>query len=517
MSIRWKYTLMTSALLSGLIAATLAVVAKVQRRVLEAEAQARLETLMAGVVRVAADSISSQDSFMLLGYLTSLQSQRPELRLAEITRRGHTAKVGQDEPGLVYEVRAVGGGATRYTITASPAGDGRPAGRVETGPAGVAVRVDGDATVQVSEPGEAEVVRLRLGFSRAALSAETERAVDMLLRRTLAVGAAFLGLGILVSAFVGRRLAEPLAALASAADAVGRGQADVRVPELTRQDEVGALARRFNAMTANLRELMLFREDLLHTLTHELNTPLAGLRGTLELWQDRRLPADPAAFQESLAMMVSAVGRMDESLGNALRLFRGEAIRPAEATVVWANELLRQARALFGPVASAKRVTLEVSETVASLVADPELVRQIVINLVSNAVKYTPEGGRVDVSLEDQGDRIRLTVSDSGYGIREEDLPHLFTKFYRAGEAGERLRIPGTGLGLSIVKQAVESLGGRIDVASRPRQGSRFTVVLPKSPSLPLRPGDPQRPAQAPSHAPGTAPEENGRGAREAA
>ncbi|MBI4424078.1 MAG: HAMP domain-containing histidine kinase [Elusimicrobia bacterium] len=488
MTVRWKYTLMTAALMAALVASVAALTARAQRQALEAQARERLDALMTGVARVAEESVASQDRFMLVSYILFLQRERPELKLAEVTRHGHTARVGADGPGLRYVERLVGGSPARYTITAPPSPDGRPRAQVEADASGVAVRVAGDARVELQEPAGEEEVRLRLGFSGELLDRETDRAVSSLVRRTLGIAAGFLGLGVLVSAVVGHRLAQPLAALAAAADAVGQGRLDVQVADGGRRDEVGAVARRFNAMTGRLRELVAFREDLLHTLTHELNTPLAGLRGTLELWRDRRPPEDPREYRESVGLMVAAVGRMEESLGSALSLFRGEREAAGAASLLWLNELLAEVRGLFAPVAEAKAVRLEVSAEVASLIADPELVRRIASNLVSNAVKYTPAGGRVWVDVADAGNAVHLVVSDTGHGISAEDLPHLFTKFFRAGDGGERRRIPGTGLGLSIVKRAVDALGGRVWVESRRGQGSRFHALLPKSPSLPLSP-----------------------------
>lgn len=490
MTIRWKYTAITAALMAGLVAAIGLAVNRVQRQVLNDQGQERLETLMAGVARVAEESVAAQDRFLLLSYLNFVQRQRPELKLAEVTRRGHTAVLGEDGPGLVYATRVVGQPPAKITITAPPRPDGLPSGSIEAGADGVTVRVEGDAQVEASRPESGDVLTLRFGFSKAALDAETERAVQALMSRTVAIAVGFLGLGLLVSAVVGHRMAEPLAALAAAADAVGQGRMDARVPDTARKDELGAVSRRFNAMADRLQELVAFREDLLHTLTHELNTPLAGLKGTLELWQDRRPPEDPSEYREAVGLMMSAVGRMEESLGSALSLFRGEAAKARPASLVWLNELVAEAKRLFDPVASAKQVRLECEAAPTSLLGDPELLRQVVVNLVSNAVKYTPAGGLARVEVSDLGDSIRLDVLDTGFGIAEEDLPHLFTKFFRAGEGGERRRIPGTGLGLSIVKKAVESSGGRIWVQSRLGAGTRFTVLLPKSPSLALK-GEP--------------------------
>jgi histidine kinase len=185
--------------------------------------------------------------------------------------------------------------------------------------------------------------------------------------------------------------------------------------------------------------------------------------------------------------MSAAVLRMEHSLLNAIGLFRrGPHTAVERKRLVWIDDVLRETFQIFAPVVRAKRIELELPsfETTKCLFADDELLRRIVVNLVSNALKYTPNGGRVRVGLESDGSQVRFWVSDTGRGIQASDLPHLFTKFYR-GEPGQRReRIPGSGLGLNIAQKAARSLGGEITVTSEPGQGSVFTGTFPKNAAL---------------------------------
>ena len=133
-------------------------------------------------------------------------------------------------------------------------------------------------------------------------------------------------------------------------------------------------------------------------------------------------------------------------------------------------------------MAQSKRITVRrpPPEATASVYAPDEALRSVLMNLVSNALKYTPEGGQVQVEWVDAPEAVTLWVTDTGYGIPPEDLPHLFTKFYRARTEGAPERIPGSGLGLSIAHKAVQAMGGRMWVVSEVGKGSTFCVELPK-------------------------------------
>ena len=183
----------------------------------------------------------------------------------------------------------------------------------------------------------------------------------------------------------------------------------------------------------------------------------------------------------------------------------------AEASPQPMAEILKEVYELFQEQAHQKRQSfqLEILDH-PIVVADRDHLKQIWTNLISNAIKYTPEGGRISISLQDDDGTMIGTVVDSGIGIAEEDMRHLFTDFFRTNEAKASGEI-GTGLGLSIVKQIVESYGGQIKVTSKPNQGSRFRFVLPLRPPAAEPKGEhpaadlgaPRTPARPPTHTQG--------------
>lgn len=486
MRIRTRSAVLTAGLIGAVVALVAGTIIREQRRILEQDSRLRLESVMDGIARLGEEALAGEDALMLISHLMILQKERADLAWASVNYKGHESSIGARETGLVVVSRVLRGRRpvtyTLSTLTAST----ETAPGVAVAPDGITVRAAGHVRLEVSEKAAPEPLELSLGFRASALRAETERALKPLVTRTLQIAGLFMALGFLGAAALSHALTAPLAAMSATVEAFGDGRFDARVPE-SGGTELKILALRFNDMAERLEELNAFREDLLHTLGHELNTPLAGLKGYLEMWREGGLPEDPQQRREAFAVLSGAVLRMEDSLGAALSLFRlGEGAAAGERKVVWVDALLDEARALFEPAARAKNVALHglPPGQVGFFHGPEEPLRLIVSNLVSNALKYTPDGGEVRCGLEDDVRSLRFWVADTGYGIAAEHLPHLFDKFYRV-EDGRRRRIPGTGLGLALTRRAVESLGGTIAVSSEPGRGSTFTVILPKKPLPP--------------------------------
>ncbi|MEI7529050.1 MAG: HAMP domain-containing sensor histidine kinase [Elusimicrobiota bacterium] len=444
MRIRAKYQLITATLIISVVVSIAAMVISTQRKVLREQAMQRVEAMLEGAARIAKESSDSHDRLMAVSYLMFLQKTYPELAFASVSCDGHVSRIGEERADLLYLSRNV----------PPPAGAAQGAGLV------------------------------RFGFVRANIDGEVNRALAPLIRWTAWIAGGFLFLGLLINAWVTHLLIGPIEALARATGLLATGHMDISLP-VRSDDEVGTLTRGFNSMAARLRELLESREDILHTLTHEINTPLSGLKGYLELWQDEQIPHDVRKTAEIQATMMAAVLRMENSLGNALRLFRGEGRLHTETDdqIVMLDMIFKQTITIFMPMAQANGIKiLPLHESFKAYVMAPEeLIRQIVNNLVSNAIKYTPRGGEVSVGLMESDDEVMFHVRNTGRGIPAEDIPHLFTKFYRSTQDREKgKRIPGTGLGLNIVHKAVTALGGRVWVESKMDKDTLFLVRLPK-------------------------------------
>ena len=221
------------------------------------------------------------------------------------------------------------------------------------------------------------------------------------------------------------------------------------------------------------------KDEFVASVSHELRTPLTSIRGYVDLLRERDdLPDDASHFLGVVARNAERLGRLVADLLHSAQVDVG----PMHVVRTRGDlaHIVREAVSAAGPAAAVGGVTLE-SEVPEELVLtmDRDRMRQVVDNLVSNALKYTPYGGRVMVRLRPDGERVELAVRDTGIGIAAPDRDRLFTRFFRARGAAER-NIQGVGLGLSIARSIVESHGGRIEVDSQPGEGSVFRVRIPR-------------------------------------
>ncbi len=232
-----------------------------------------------------------------------------------------------------------------------------------------------------------------------------------------------------------------------------------------------------------LRRLERMRQDFVANASHELKTPLASIKAYTETLLDWAIE-DPTVNIRFLERIDEQANRLDQLIHDLLSLARLESGQEFfEHGPIQIVPLLESCALRHRDRAGAKNLVMSFEpgnlglETV--VVADEEAVRQIFDNLIDNAIKYTPEGGRVDVKGVVDGDRVCVEVADTGIGIPRDELPRVFERFYRVDKARSR-ELGGTGLGLSIVKHLIQSIGGQIDLVSRVGAGTRFTVHLPR-------------------------------------
>ncbi len=250
-----------------------------------------------------------------------------------------------------------------------------------------------------------------------------------------------------------------------------------RIPEYgAGKDEAGRLILAFNETLERLERLFDVQRRFLADVSHELRTPLTAIRGNLDLL--RRLSSPD---QESMEAIDSEVKRMTRLVNDLLILAQAESGRlPLAHDVVEIDTLLLD---VFkeGKILAQDKVELHIGrEDQARVIGDRDRLKQVLLNILSNAIQYTPKGGQVDIGLARVGEWARLTVTDTGPGIPSEDLPHVFERFYRSDTSRQRSKGGGAGLGLSIAYWITRSHGGNIEVASDPAQGTTFSVWLPR-------------------------------------
>jgi signal transduction histidine kinase len=250
-------------------------------------------------------------------------------------------------------------------------------------------------------------------------------------------------------------------------------------------DEMARLALTVNGMLARLEQSFASLHRFTADASHELKTPLMVLRAGVE----RALvhPGIPPEILQSLDESLAQINEMAEMVESLLTLARADegraplAVQDCDLRALVAD--VAETAGMLGESVGVTEVHTLPDEPVRLLV-DPHRIREMLLNIVTNAIKYTPQGGTVALSLEQDEEAVTFSVRDSGIGIAPGDLPHIFERFWRADPARSRTGDrPGVGLGLAITKWIVEAHGGTITVQSRPGRGSAFTVRLPKAPA----------------------------------
>lgn len=277
------------------------------------------------------------------------------------------------------------------------------------------------------------------------------------------------GLAIILSILFSRRLTHPIKELASAASAISRGDFKGRV-SIQRRDEVGELSETFNRMAQTLETQEALRRKLIADVAHELRTPLGVIRGELEGMMDGLIPNDTARLQSlhdetgRLKKMVDGIEELNQAEASVLSLQKQNfRIRP----------FLENITGRYKNIFKEKGVNLELRcPDDSEINADPERFSQIIVNLLSNALRATSSGGRVSLVSSTVNNELKIAVEDTGTGISEKDIPFIFERFYH-GPGG------GLGIGLTIVKELAEAHGGRIEVKRTQGKGSEFGVLLP--------------------------------------
>jgi two-component system sensor histidine kinase BaeS len=288
--------------------------------------------------------------------------------------------------------------------------------------------------------------------------------------RVLLISVSLLGVvSILAGIFAARRMARPVLELVDASSDIAAGNLSRRVTN-SGHDEIGRLSSSFNSMARNLEAQEKLRRTLLTNAAHELRTPLAIISGELEGMLDGMLPTDTAALQS----LHDEARRLTAILDGVDELARAEASTlNLQKETFTLKPYLDSIAGRFERLCTEQRIVLLVDcPDTLCIHADPDRLSQIIINLVSNSIRATASGGRVAIAAASDGDQACLEISDNGCGIPDNELPHVFERFYK-GKNG------GLGLGLAIVQELVAAHGGTVTVRSAVGSGTTFRVLLP--------------------------------------
>ncbi len=312
-----------------------------------------------------------------------------------------------------------------------------------------------------------EIGSLEVRFLRPEREAVFVRRSDLFrLFSVIALG----GIAFVLSILFSKRLTDPLERLAAAAQGIIEGDLSGRV-KVKGHDEVARLSDTFNRVAKFLETQEALRKKLLGNISHEIRTPLTAIRGELAGMIDGLLPADKQQFQ-SLYDETCRLENLLDGIEELSRAQAGAVFLHRDTLNAW--QMLENVKNMFSGVCLDKGASLEIHcSRDMDIYADPERLKQIIVNLVSNALKAVESGGKVSVQVSKGGGEACVEVQDNGCGIGGEDLPFIFDRFYRTSEGG-------IGIGLAVVKELVDAHEGRIEVKSEKGAGTLFKVFIPQ-------------------------------------
>ena len=281
----------------------------------------------------------------------------------------------------------------------------------------------------------------------------------------------------LITSFTGKKVTSPVTELINATKNVAKGDFSVRVSEEHRMSEWCKLTRNFNQMVNELSGIETLRNDFIANVSHEFKTPLAAIEGYATLLRNKDITAEE--YDEYTRMIIEAAGQLSTLSGNILKITKLENQQIiGELDHFILDEQIRQAILLLEKQWSEKDMQLDINLDPVKYYGSEELLMQVWLNILGNAIKFTEQGGIIAVHLHQTSEKVIISVSDSGCGMTEDTMKHIYEKFHQ----GDHTRsMNGNGLGLTLAKRIIDMCHGSIQVTSTLGQGSCFTVSLPIS------------------------------------
>ena len=278
--------------------------------------------------------------------------------------------------------------------------------------------------------------------------------------------------------FMARRSLSGVEKVTQTAMAIANGEMERRVPITGRGDEIDRLSGIFNHMLERIQSLITAMKDVTDNIAHDIKSPITRMRGLAEVTLTIERSLDE--YQTMAANTVEECDRLLGMINTMLEISKTEAgVETLSLSEVDVSALIADASDLFYPLAEDNGLYVETNTSPQCLLpCDRSKLQRVIANLLDNAIKYTPPGGKIIISAEEVDKKVIISVHDTGIGISPEEIPHIFDRFFRADKSRS---VPGAGLGLSLVQAIVRRHGGQIKVSSSPGVGSTFTVVLPQT------------------------------------
>jgi signal transduction histidine kinase len=323
-----------------------------------------------------------------------------------------------------------------------------------------------------------EVGKIKIGYYGPFYFTDTDlKFINTFNKVFAAVGFLSLILALIFGYMMARTISTPISRVIDTAGMISKGRYDSRSNEISSIKEIAQLTGTINSLAGTLEQQEKLRKRLTADVAHELRTPLATLQSHIEAMIDGIWEADEKRLR-SLHEDITRLGRL---VGDMEKLTRFEnenmALDKSEFDI---SQLVWSILVNFEKEYTDKHIEVSVDGKAVRLVADRDKISKLLINLISNAVKYTGNEGRIHLTISEENEYAIISIKDTGIGISPEDMPYIFERFYRADASRSRLT-GGSGIGLTIAKAIVDAHGGSINVESRIGEGTMFEVVIPKA------------------------------------
>lgn len=282
-------------------------------------------------------------------------------------------------------------------------------------------------------------------------------------------------IGTIITSIIGKRILAPITKFSKATNEIAKGNFEIELDESHWVNELSEMAVHFNRMVRELRSIETLRTDFVVNVSHEFKTPLASIEGYATLLQDHSLTEEER--DEYTKVIIDSARQLSTLSGNILKLSKleNQELIPEKQTYRL-DEQIRQAILLLEPQWNSKELELNIELMKVLYEGNEELMMQVWLNLLGNAIKFTPDHGEITVSLTTDTRFISVQISDTGIGMSEDVQKHMFEKFYQGDKARSA---DGNGLGLPLVRRIVDLCGGEIEVHSKSGLGTTFSIKLP--------------------------------------
>ena len=425
-------------------------------------------TLVENLKKVCEESLISRDDILAYNYVSSLEKTVKGLAYAVFVDRQRNLILGGKNEAFTGVMGSTG------AILSQAAFNSGPKERLALG--------DGRRILSYSA-NIGSVGKVYLGFYEEKVEENIRRSIESITEIIIYVSLGAFLFGLVISMWFAIQLTRPIKQLAEGAQAIGEGNLETQI-EMRRGDEIGLLAREFNTMAVKLKELDQLKDAFVSSVSHELRSPLTAISGYVELLTMKPVhELNPEKVSKALNIIQESTTRLTQFVNDVLDVAK---IKAGKMEIHKTNFDIRSTAesvvGLLAPLFDKKKIqaSVEIEDGVPVVPADTDKIRQVITNLLSNAYKFTPEGGSITLSAKPNGnDAILVSVRDTGIGIPKESQHLIFGKFQQVPGTKQTSGPKGTGLGLAIAKGIVESHGGKIGFESEAGKGTSFYFTLP--------------------------------------